>query len=283
MKRFLQFLSLFAVLFTLCDDYVLPQSKKSSIAVLDFIPISQISSEETALLTEKFRHALIKLDKFIVVERSKMESILKEQEFSMSDQCNTNECAVQIGQLLSAEKIIMGNIGKIGGTYSITIRLIDVSTGQSENSVDYEHKGVSDELLDVFKRLAGELVNPSSSKSGDKSVTFIGMLSMNDVDKIYAALNQVKDVKEIQELSIQKERRKYRIVYEGKSISILRQHLIGTLKKNDFKLTLTEQTDNSLEFMISKDQTTAPSFPLKLFAVTGIASMGAGAYSLYRS
>ncbi len=130
------------------------QKTKETIAVLDFNAISGINTSAAPTLTSIFRSELINTKKYYVLERSDMESILKEQAFSLSGACNSAECAVEIGQLLSAKKIVVGEIGKIGETYSITLRLVDVSTGKIDGSWDDKFQGKADGLIEVFKILA---------------------------------------------------------------------------------------------------------------------------------
>jgi hypothetical protein len=58
-----------------------------------------------------------------------MAVILKEQGFQKSG-CTSTECAVEIGRLLNVQKIVAGRVGKIGPVYSVSIRLIDVESGE---------------------------------------------------------------------------------------------------------------------------------------------------------
>jgi hypothetical protein len=127
---------------------------KSTIAVLDFIASAGISPNAAPTITNVFRSALIETDKYAVLERSDMQSILEEQAFALSGVCNSAECAVEIGQLLSAEKIILGDIGKIGQAYSINLRLVDVSTGKIDKSLDERFEGSAEDLIDLFKVMA---------------------------------------------------------------------------------------------------------------------------------
>ncbi|MBL7959562.1 hypothetical protein JNL27_04915 [bacterium] len=133
------------------------QEKKVTVAVLDFRALTIVKQEEIVTLTSKFRASLAETKKFIMLERSDMEVILKEQDFSLSDVCNTAECAVQVGQLLAAEKIITGDLGKVGQSYTVTVRIIDVSTGKVEQTASEEYKGVSEGLINTFDVLAEKL------------------------------------------------------------------------------------------------------------------------------
>ena len=139
---------------------------KSTIAVLDFVASAGISPNAAPTITNVFRSALIATEKYDVLERNDMESILEEQAFSLTGVCNSAECAVEIGQLLSAEKIILGDIGKIGQAYSINLRLVNVSTAKIEKSIDEQFAGSAEDLINLFKvmaqKFAGTYEEPSN-------------------------------------------------------------------------------------------------------------------------
>ena len=77
-----------------------------------------------------------------------MNTVLKEQGFQQSG-CTTDECAVQIGQLLGVQQLISGSIGKIGDIYSISIKIIDIETSEIINREVYDCPCKPDELLTI--------------------------------------------------------------------------------------------------------------------------------------
>ena len=139
-----------------CSVTIFAQTKKgnNAVAVLEFQKTGAITNDDVLTLTNRFRAMLFQTNTFNVIERQKMREILKEQQFILSDECSTNECAVQVGQLLGVEYMIAGDIGHIGDTYTIDLRMIDVSTGQivQTNSKDYDGKIAG--LLEIMKQIA---------------------------------------------------------------------------------------------------------------------------------
>jgi len=119
---------------------------KKTIAVDDF-SFSGITSGEADALTEKLRFKLFEIGTYRVIERQKMTEILKEQGFQKSGACKEEECAIEIGQLLGVSEIISGNIGKIGRTYTVSARVIDVGTGEITSMVNEDCKCPLDEVL----------------------------------------------------------------------------------------------------------------------------------------
>jgi TolB-like protein len=126
----------------------------STVAVLEFQKTGAITNDDVQTLSNRFRTMLFQTKTFNVVERQKMKEILKEQEFILSDECSTNECAVQVGQLLGVEYMIAGDIGLIGDTYTIDLRMIDVNTGQLVQTHSKDYDGKIAGLLEIMKQIA---------------------------------------------------------------------------------------------------------------------------------
>ena len=120
-------------------------SAQTTLAILDFEG-RNISQGEALTLTDRFRNEIIKTNKYIVVERSAMDEILKEQGFQQTG-CTTNECAVEVGQLLGVQQMITGSIGKVGDIFTVSVRIIDIQTGEILKTTDYDIRGDISEML----------------------------------------------------------------------------------------------------------------------------------------
>ena len=115
------------------------------LAVID-LEATGVSHTEAKVLTQTLTTRMIELSDYIVVERANIDKILKEQKFQHSG-CTDRECAVEIGQLLNADITVIGTAGKVGSTYTLQTRIINVESGEALKSADYTHKGEIDELL----------------------------------------------------------------------------------------------------------------------------------------
>lgn len=127
-----------------------------SIAVLD-LEGRGISATEAASLTDRLRSQLVRTGKVTVVERGQMQQILGEQDFQLTG-CTSNECAVEIGQMLGVTSMVAGSIGKIGSTYTIDLRTIDMGTGEITGSIMRDYRGEIDGLIAEMGLIAKELV-----------------------------------------------------------------------------------------------------------------------------
>ena len=148
--------SIIAILWLLTPTSI-PAQQAESIAILD-LEGRGISAIEAASLTDRLRTALVRIGGVTVVERGQMEQILGEQDFQLTG-CTSNECAVEMGQLLGVTKMVAGSIGKVGSTFSIDIRTVDVQSGRITHSLWRDYRGEIDGLLGIMPEVAGELVN----------------------------------------------------------------------------------------------------------------------------
>jgi|WetSurMetagenome_2_1015567.scaffolds.fasta_scaffold89984_1 ankyrin repeat protein len=104
------------------------QNSLPYIAVSDLVG-QGINQNEANIITEQFRAELQKTGEFRLIERSQMQEILKEQGFQQTG-CTSDKCAVEVGQLLGVNTIIVGSIGIVGSYTSLTTRILDVRTGE---------------------------------------------------------------------------------------------------------------------------------------------------------
>ena len=145
-KRLLFLTALLLVILTLLSSSVPPAPPdKPTLAVLDFDGLG-LSESETVTLTNCFRANLAQIGQYTIIERGLMEEILAEQDFQMTG-CTTDECAVKIGRLMNAQFILAGSIGKVGSTWTVEMRIINVETGAIEKTAFYDTQGAIDLML----------------------------------------------------------------------------------------------------------------------------------------
>ena len=112
------------------------------------------------ILTDALSDELVKSGKVRVMERSQMEVVLREQGFQQSGGCDQNDCAVQMGKILGIDRIVVGSAGKLGDSHTLSIRAVNVATGEVLASERRVTAGSIDKLLtDVLPPLAKSLAN----------------------------------------------------------------------------------------------------------------------------
>ncbi len=105
------------------------QSNLPTVAVLNIDVQVGVPEDYAVPMSDMIRTALFQTGRVRVMERNRMDDILKEQGFQLSG-CTSDECAVQVGKLLGVQQMVAGSLSKLGETYTITLRLIDVETGE---------------------------------------------------------------------------------------------------------------------------------------------------------
>lgn len=102
------------------------------VAVIDFESIGDDPTIGRGV-TEIVRTELIKTGKYEVVERALLNKVLEEQKFQLSDLVDPSK-AVELGRMLGADLILTGSVVKIGTSYTINARFIDVRTGAAKKA-----------------------------------------------------------------------------------------------------------------------------------------------------
>ena len=105
-------------------------AEKMRIAIMDF-KAKGVSRSIANNVSELIRGEMINTGKYIVIERSQMDQIIKEQGLQQTG-CSEVSCAVEVGRILSAQKILVGSVMKIGIKIIISGRIVDVEKGIGE-------------------------------------------------------------------------------------------------------------------------------------------------------
>lgn len=148
---------LFALVGLLFGTALLQGQTRESFAIMN-LEGRGISAMEAQALTDRLSSLIVRTGKVTVVERGQMQAIMQEQDFQMAG-CTSDECAVEIGQLLGVTKMVAGSIGKLGSTYSMDLRVIDIATGKISNSIIRDYRGEIDGLLAEMALVAQEIVD----------------------------------------------------------------------------------------------------------------------------
>jgi TolB-like protein len=112
------------------------------------------------VVSDMIRTEFVNIGRFIVIERNQMDQIMKEQGLQQSG-CTDQECAVQLGKIMSARKILIGTISPVGPSIIINVRIVDV-----ENSIVEFASMEKSESEAILDQAVIRLVNKLSDKIG---------------------------------------------------------------------------------------------------------------------
>ncbi|MEK7476593.1 MAG: hypothetical protein AAB152_13305 [Candidatus Coatesbacteria bacterium] len=140
---------------------------KPTIAVMDFSP-SNVPAGDAVIVSGFVRAAVVRCRKFTVVEKNNMDKVMAEQAFQQTG-CTTSDCAVKVGRLLNTRKMVIGEFALLGGIRFLTASLVDVETGEIENTARVKgfEVATADEAADkLVSQLTGVAVAPGSEAMG---------------------------------------------------------------------------------------------------------------------
>jgi len=145
------------------------------IAVLD-LEARGTSKTASAAVSEMLRTEMINLGMFTVIERNKMGVILKEQGFSQTG-CTDQDCAVQVGKLLSARKILIGTLTQQDAEFLITVRVVDIEKGVAEfGEKEVASSAKLSDLNNAVSQLTAKLSARINGKRAEKRYNLIPLL-----------------------------------------------------------------------------------------------------------
>jgi TolB-like protein len=134
--------------------------RKLNVAILDFDSRGAMSKDEAASLSDMFQSYVVDTDEFIVVDRSRIKTLMQELGFQQSGVCSDVECVVEAGKILKVEKMFAGTIGRVGKIYSVNIQMIDVATARIEINKSRQHDGTVEGIAEmIIPEMVEEIVS----------------------------------------------------------------------------------------------------------------------------
>lgn len=138
-------------------------------AIWRLTPQGGIPADWMAPVTEKLHALIMKSGWFRLVTRDDMAKLLAEHNVQMSDVCDSAERAVEFGKILSAEKLLIGTVGRLGPTFQVVLKQVDVESGEIERVGQAEGRGGADVLLRLAGTAAVDLLQAGPGPARDAS------------------------------------------------------------------------------------------------------------------
>lgn len=127
----------------------LAHAQKIKIGIMDLEPIGDISGSVAEAISEQFRYYFSKTEKIDLIEKEKMDAVISELGFQLTGFTEEHN-AVAVGNLANIEKLITGSISKVGISYTVAARVIDLESGKIEIWEREEGKVNLDEIADIL-------------------------------------------------------------------------------------------------------------------------------------
>ena len=125
--------------------------------VVNDLDANGVTAGVARVVSDHLRLRLIETRRFVIPERERMEQILEEQSVGFRlGECFSQECAVELGRIMQANKMIVGSVSLLNTTYSINIRFLDLESAAAEFSAEEKCQS-EDDLFVATERLAARI------------------------------------------------------------------------------------------------------------------------------
>ncbi len=151
------------------------EEEKYRLLVIPLTAQKGIDQKDAILLTDILSIELHRSGKFTILNREDMKALLNEKEFELAMGCDDNICLLENVAKLKVNKIIAGNIGKLGTKYIVTIRMIN-EDGENEAmekeicdcTISDLDKTVEQVAYNFLKYMGGDVAQDSSIREDSK-------------------------------------------------------------------------------------------------------------------
>ncbi|MCU0821326.1 MAG: DUF2380 domain-containing protein [Spirochaetes bacterium] len=147
---------------------------RKRVAVLNF-SAENVEESTTRIVRNNIELSLFDTKKFDILEQQQIEDILKEKKLILT-QCRDEICAGDIGDMLSAEYVVIGNVSKLD-TMIVHVKVIDIETRKIVIADSIDIRDISD-----IRNASGELSRDLADRIenyGRKGISFSVSASFN--------------------------------------------------------------------------------------------------------
>lgn len=99
---------------------------KPTVIIAPFTPIGEVTENDTAAVTELFTSQLVMQNKFQVIERRNLDSVIEELRFQIGDWSSDTNKVQAVGKAINAQYIIRGQLMKLGKEFFLSTTLLKI-------------------------------------------------------------------------------------------------------------------------------------------------------------
>jgi TolB-like protein len=158
-------------------------------------------------ITEKIIEAIVQSGKYTVLDRLNIDKVLSEKEFQITSSVVSQAEMRRAGEYLGADFVLLAGISRVGTTFILSAKMVDVTSGAISVQVSEERKGSIDVLLEaasvVGDRVAstgraatGAAVAKAAPKQGEATVAVEDETAMEKIFGIRSMLDRRYFMKE---------------------------------------------------------------------------------------
>jgi len=142
-------------------------AKEYSIGVTKFSG-ANVNEKYLDIISDRLELEISKKNIYRVIDRRNIEKIIKEQKLQLSGNIDEST-AIELGKLAGLDNIVLGSVALFGSSYLISVKMIDVETGQIlSESLQENNKGIDSLIKSTMNNVADDLTVCIGSKNSNK-------------------------------------------------------------------------------------------------------------------
>ena len=153
-------IAMLAIMIAIPLSYAAAQHS-ASLAVLNITSKGVIPDAET--VGSMVRLEMEKTNMYRVFDRFDIDDVMKKNNLDINT-CLAKSCLMQVGALLKADKVMTGSVERFGEKIAITLKIVDVKTGEIEKSNTTEYLNLQKEIQKMIQVSVEKLVGIEPEK-----------------------------------------------------------------------------------------------------------------------
>lgn len=151
-----------------------PSSHHLRVVVLPFENLTRQAQDDWLgnSFAESLTMGLVKVKQLQMIERSQIDKLLKEQQFSQSA-FGDPQTAPTLGRMLGANVVVVGSYQKVGEQLQANVRFVDVETGRIDAERVGQVEGAFSQIFQLQKDLAQKMVTQLDVNASPKEVAAV--------------------------------------------------------------------------------------------------------------
>ena len=152
-------------------SFKLASGEITSFAVFD-LGASGVAQETARNLTQVLSSAIKAMGGTTVISSEDVDAMLQLSETKAKMGClDDTSCIAEIGGALGVDKLLVGNVGKLGESFVVSLRLIDTKQVTVDNRFTESFVGAEDQLIGAVRFAARKLLGDEGEARGQLAVS----------------------------------------------------------------------------------------------------------------
>jgi hypothetical protein len=117
---------------------------------MELEPLGDVDQSFAEIVTNTLKDEIQEQGGYMVVSREEIEALATRLAMrQQAGDCTSDECLADMGKALGTRLMVYGSISRVGGTYVLSIRLLDTDTKVAIRRVNERCKCSGEDLFDL--------------------------------------------------------------------------------------------------------------------------------------